>query len=120
VPEIEQSQIQAIPWMLDKVMQVWTDIHLKKTLCKLLIILKHDLTIHSHVKWFLIQWSNEIITMLILWNIFYHFQGYAYVPRGELSSIISNVFRTHLSHALAVSCFLEPVVNGLLALRGAQ
>ena len=35
-------------------------------------------------------------------NLLY-LQGYAYVPRSELASIIVNVYRTHLSHALAVS-----------------
>ena len=31
------------------------------------------------------------------------FQGDAYVPQSELVSIVANVYRTRLSHALAVS-----------------
>ncbi|XP_020894564.1 DNA primase large subunit isoform X2 [Exaiptasia diaphana] len=37
--------------------------------------------------------------------------GYAYVPRGDLSSIISNVFRTHLSHALALTARALPYLE---------
>ncbi|XP_031549848.1 DNA primase large subunit-like [Actinia tenebrosa] len=37
--------------------------------------------------------------------------GYAYVPRNELSSIISNVFRTNLSHALALTARALPYLE---------
>ncbi|XP_041358851.1 DNA primase large subunit-like [Gigantopelta aegis] len=35
-------------------------------------------------------------------------QGYAYVPRDDLISILLSVYRTHLSHALALTCRALP------------
>ncbi|CAB3984192.1 DNA primase large subunit [Paramuricea clavata] len=40
---------------------------------------------------------------LVRWRKVYLEKGYAYVPRDRLVSIISNCFRIHLSHALALT-----------------
>ena len=67
---------------------------------------------------FLQRYSLVIIAMLsdLLYDffIFVLLQGFAYVPRDDLVSLVANEFRMQLSRALAVSFLLLLVILMIL------